>query len=72
MTNITDPIGGRKFALCLLTELITALLVYFGKLDHGAYTTITLAIIGGYITGNVIQKVQLTKNDNGTLSVTSN
>lgn len=72
MSNITDPIGGRKFALCLITEIITAALVYLGKLDHGAYTTITLAVIGGYITGNVIQKVQLTKNENGAISVTSN
>jgi hypothetical protein len=56
MNNLISKLGGRKFILCLVTEVLTAILVWYKAVDQGAYTTITLAIIGGYITGNVMQK----------------
>lgn len=60
ITNAITKLGGRKFILCVVTELLTAGLLWFGKLDQGGYTTVTLAIIGAYIAGNVMQKVQTT------------
>ena len=58
MTNLTELLGGRKFALSVIAQLLTGALVWFQKIDPGAYTTVTLAIVGAYIAGNVIQKAQ--------------
>lgn len=53
-----DTVGGRKFVLCVLTQLGASALLYFTKLDVSAYTTITLGVVGGYIAGNVAQKLK--------------
>lgn len=54
-----DTFGGRKFLLCVGCHLISSLLLWFGKLDGSAYTTIILASVGAYIAGNVAaSKVQ--------------
>jgi hypothetical protein len=57
-SSFWDKIGGRKFVLCLLTQVGASALLYFGKLDVTAYSTITIAIVGGYIAGNVTQKLK--------------
>ena len=47
--------GGRKFFLALLTLLLTSILLAYGKLPDGSYTTIVIGIVGLYIGGNVAQ-----------------
>ena len=61
MDNLISKVGGRKFILCLGIEVLTAILVWNKIIDQGAYTTITLAVIGAYITGNVMQKANTSK-----------
>jgi hypothetical protein len=53
-----DAIGGRRFLLTVGTHLISSALLWAGKLDAGAYTTIIIATVAAYITGNVVQRVK--------------
>ncbi len=57
----------RKFVVCLLTLLVTALLQWLGKLDADgdAYMLIVLGVVGVYVTGNVKQKQILKENSDG-------
>jgi len=48
--------GGRRFLLTLGCGAINAALVWFGKLDGGSYTAITLGTVAVYIGGNTWQK----------------
>ena len=51
-----EILGGRKFLIALLATLGNIGLVWFGKIEAGVYSTVSIAIIGAYIAGNVIQK----------------
>jgi len=51
--NTMSKLGGRKFLLCLGCGVVTSVLLWFGKLDGGAYTTIILGTVGAFIVGNV-------------------
>lgn len=51
-----EILGGRKFLIALLATLGNIGLVWFGKIEPGVYSTVSIAIIGAYIAGNVIQK----------------
>jgi|SanBayMetagenome_1026888.scaffolds.fasta_scaffold25105_1 hypothetical protein len=53
-----DFVGGRKFTLSVLTQALISVLLFYGKLDVSAYSTITIAVVGAYIAGNVVQKVK--------------
>lgn len=53
--------GGRKYILSVLSLLSASLLVYFGKIDSGVYSTVMVATVAAYITGNVYQKTNITK-----------
>ena len=60
----TDPtnlqkLGGRKFTLVLLCFAVTSVLCWFGKIDQGIYSVVAVSLVGGYITGNVVQKIAL-------------
>lgn len=46
----------RKFVLAMFTVSVTAGLVVAGILDQTIYSTVIIAVVGGYITGNVAQK----------------
>lgn len=50
--------GGRRFALCLLVFCVTTVLLWFGKLSDGGYTTITLATVGSLIAGHTYENVK--------------
>lgn len=54
---MTDHLGGRKFALALLSALSASVLVWFGKINPDAYSTVMLAVAGAYSAANVLQKV---------------
>lgn len=46
----------RKFLLALLAFLTFTGLLLAGKLDQGAYLTLAMFALGGYLGANVIQK----------------
>lgn len=46
----------RKFLLALLAFLVFTGLLLAGKLEQGAYVTLTMFALGGYLGANVIQK----------------
>ncbi len=46
----------RKFIVVLLCGTATTVLCWFGKIDAGVYSAVTIAIVGVYIAGNVWQK----------------
>lgn len=48
--------GGRRFLLTVGCGLVNAILLWFGKLDTGSYTAITLATVAVYIGANTYQK----------------
>jgi hypothetical protein len=48
--------ASRKFLLALLAFLTFTGLLLAGKLDQGAYLTLAMFALGGYLGANVIQK----------------
>lgn len=48
--------ASRKFLLALLAFLTFTGLLIAGKLDQGAYLTLAMFALGGYLGANVIQK----------------
>lgn len=55
-TEYIAKLGGRKFSLVVLVFLGTAVLCWFGKINEGIYSVVTVTLIGAYITGNVLKK----------------
>lgn len=53
-----QALGGRRFVLCVLTFVGTALLLLTGKLSDSSFTTITLATVGGLIAGHTYENVK--------------
>lgn len=58
-----NSIGGRKFFLSMFVVVLSSLLVALAKISDGVYATVTVAIIGAYIAGNVMQKNAPTTKD---------
>lgn len=46
----------RKFILALLALASSTFLVYTSSISDGVYSSIVIATVGAYITGNVMQK----------------
>lgn len=46
----------RKFILAVLVVLAASALVYLSKIGDGVYSTIIVAVVGGYFAANVLQK----------------
>ena len=46
----------RKFILVVLTQLGNTWLCANGHIFEGVYSAVTIAVIGGYLGANVIQK----------------
>lgn len=57
MTGFLTRIGGRRFLLTMVSGAGTWLLCWFGKIDGGVYSVVTIATVAAYITGNVAQKL---------------
>lgn len=53
MSDVINLAGGRKFLLCVGCGAVTSVLLWFGKLESGAYATIILGTVGAFIVGNV-------------------
>lgn len=52
-----DNIGGRKFALAVLSLLSASILAYLGKIDASSYANVAMAIAGCFGAANVAEKV---------------
>lgn len=50
------PLASRKFLLALLAQASNVALCWWGHIDPGVFATVTALTVGGYITGNVVQK----------------
>lgn len=48
--------GSRKFLLAVAVIASATVLVWFGKIGDGVYSTVLVAAIGAYLTANVAQK----------------
>jgi len=59
MKSLLTPLGGTKFVLAFVSNVFTTLLCALGRIDGSIYLTVTAAVVGGYITGDVMQR----KND---------
>lgn len=57
MTPRLTTLGGRRFLLTMVSGAGTWLLCWFGKIDGGVYSVVTIATVAAYITGNVAQKL---------------
>lgn len=53
---MTDRLVSRKFILAMLAQAANVALCWAGNIDAGVYATVTALTVGGYITGNVVQK----------------
>ena len=51
-----DSVGGRKFMLTVSTQIISSVLVWFGKIDGGVYSAVIISTVAAYIAGNVAQR----------------
>ena len=46
-----DMIGGRRFVLTVISGAGTFVLCWFGKIDGGVYSAVTIATVAAYIVG---------------------
>lgn len=53
--------GGRRFVLTMVSGAGTWALCWFGKIDGGVYSAVTIATVAAYIAGNTLQKTQAAK-----------
>lgn len=56
LRDLVSSMGGRRFALTLLSGAGTWLLCALGLIDGGVYATVTIATVASYIGGNVAQR----------------
>lgn len=50
-------LGGRKFVIVILALVFSSVLLWFGKLEGGLYSTMNISVILGFITGNVYESI---------------
>jgi hypothetical protein len=53
-----NDIGGRKFILAVMALILTTFLCWFDHIADGIYSVVAVAIVGAYITGNVVAKTK--------------
>jgi hypothetical protein len=58
MRALLENAGGRRFLLTMVSGAGTWLLCWFGKIDGGVYSVVTIATVAAYITGNTAQKLK--------------
>ena len=58
-----DRVGGRRFVLTIISGAGTWLLCWFGHIDGGIYSSVTIATVAAYIMGNVAQRSVEAKRD---------
>jgi hypothetical protein len=55
--NLLYSLGGRKFFLAILSQLMSSFLVYFSKVTPDVYLWLVLGTVGAFITGNAIDTI---------------
>lgn len=58
MNKLFLTIGGRRFFLTCVTQVVSVWLLWYEKLTPEAYAAIIIASVAAYITGNTMQKNQ--------------
>jgi hypothetical protein len=58
-----DLEGNRKLTACALAILSASVLVWFGKISDGVYSTVMLCAVGGFLAANVTQALGLGKKE---------
>lgn len=48
--------GYRKFGVVVLAVLLASALMWMERISDGVYSTIIVAVVGGYLAANVTQK----------------
>lgn len=51
-----DRLTSRKFILAMLVVILTAGLCAAKLISEGVYSTVIIAVVGGYLAANVTQK----------------
>jgi hypothetical protein len=57
-----SAIGGRQYTMCIGAGIAFTVLLWFGKIDQGAYLGLILPTVGGYLTSTQYQKKQELKS----------
>jgi hypothetical protein len=61
--------GYRKFLFAVMVVLVSALLLAYRKLESGNFTTIVVAVAGGFLVTNAAQGVLTKAVENKTVQV---
>ena len=63
MSGIFTSVGGRRFALALLTLGSINVLLWFGRMTDIVYRDVLVATVAVYVAGNVIQKIKASSQE---------
>ena len=55
---IYETVGGRRFLLTVGTQVLSSLLLWYGKLTPDSYAMLILGTVGVFIGANTYQKVK--------------
>ena len=58
MECMLSKVGGRRFVLAVGCGVVTSVLCWYGKINDVAYSTVVIATVAAYITGNGLQKAR--------------
>ena len=53
-----ETVGGRRFLLTVGTQVLSSLLLWYGKLTADSYAMLILGTVGVFIGANTYQKVK--------------
>ena len=55
--NVFKDGVGRKFFICMVFQLVHCVMLADGVLDLPTYQTLTMFLLGGYVAGNVAERM---------------
>ena len=53
-----ETVGGRRFLLTVMTQIVSSWLLWYGKLTSEAYSMIILGTVAVYISGTTYEKTK--------------
>ena len=57
-----ETVGGRRFLLTVGTQVLSSLLLWYGKLTPDAYSMLILGTVGVYIGSSTYEKTKVQKD----------
>ena len=57
-----NTVGGRKFVVTVLCNIVSTILLWFGKLDASNFALLVGGVTAAYITGGTIENVKYATN----------